>query len=235
MKQRYIEKIKKMLNLARRTTSSHEAAAALRQARNLMIKYNIPADTVESSINEASSHCSPSGAVIMPEYVVQLAEIVARAFGVSWYVNRHYTPHLKNYIVYYGPEQRPEIAAYAFDVLSRQLNKGRREFIAGLHRNIKPVNRTYRADVWCAAWVVGVYSKIKDFAVTDSDKTLMEFFINKRIKNETLKKHEFRKTKKISGAVVASASGWLSGMDATLNHSVSVVNNESTDAGGFDV
>lgn len=229
MQKRYIEKIKKLLNLARKTTFSHEAAAAISQAKKIMKKHNISSDEVAyTDINEASSRGTPSSAERPPEYVVHLAFIIAEAFGVRWYMDRHTFPRSKNFIIYYGPAERPEIAAYAFDVLARQLHKGRREYISGLHRNLKAANKTKRADIWCAAWVSGAYDLITAFAVTESEQTLMEAYRDKKFSTDGLRTGEARKPGKVSGADNAADNGWRAGRQARLNQAVTGNNNGQT-------
>ena len=221
MQKRYIDKIKKLLNLARRTTSANEAATAISQAKKLMEKHNISDDDVKcSDISKASSKGTPSTAKTPPEYVVHLAVVIALAFGVRWYLDRRYTDSMtiKNHVVYYGPNERPEIAAYAFDVLARQLNKGRRQYIAGLHRNLKPINRTARADAWCSGWVSGAYERITEFVVTESEKTLMENFRQKlNEQNGGMNQLEARKPRTVSGEDSAADDGWWAGRNAELN------------------
>lgn len=229
MQKRYIEKIKKLLNLARKTTFAHEAAAAISQARKIMMKYNISSDDIEcADINEASSRGTPSSAERPPEYVVHLAAVIAIAFGVRWYMDRVFYPRPKNKIIYYGPAERPEIAAYAFDVLARQLHKGRREYLSGLHRNIKPANKTKRADIWCSAWVAGAYELITEFAITEPEQTLMDIYRQKKFNTDELKIVEARKPGKVHGSDNAVNSGWIAGRQARLNQAVTGNNNEQT-------
>lgn len=227
MQKRYIEKIKKLLNLARKTTFAHEAAAAISQAKKIMMKYNISSEDIEcADICEASSRGTPSSAERPPEYMVHLAAVIAIAFGVRWYMDRVYYPRPKNKIIYYGPAERPEIAAYAFDVLARQLHKGRRDYILGLHRNIKPVNKTKRADVWCLAWVAGAYELISEYEITESEQTLMELYRVKKFNTNEIKTGEARKPGKVRGSDNAANSGWIAGRNATFNQALTTRSNE---------
>jgi hypothetical protein len=73
-----------------------------------------------------------------------LAEMVARVFGVKFYTSHgsdHWNKPAKRTIHYYGPDERPQIAAYSFEVLGKQLAKARREYIATMRKNIKPATK----------------------------------------------------------------------------------------------
>lgn len=135
-KERYLQKIKKLLNLARRSTNANEAANAMNQAQALMRQHGITATDVDLlEINEEGSKSAPSHAQKMPKYMANLAEVICRAFGVQCY-HQYYSIDRRQ-VVFYGPNERPTIAAYAFDVLSRQMVKARRER-ADCGRTLKP-------------------------------------------------------------------------------------------------
>ncbi|MGL3099486.1 DUF2786 domain-containing protein [Enterobacter asburiae] len=153
-KEKYLAKIKKLLNLARKATNTNEAAAALRQAQNLMREHNVTELEAEfTNISEASSKGSPNHAQTPPKYLVYLVEVIKRAFGVqaffSWREGKYFYNSPRRVVTFYGPDSRPQIAAYAFDVLARQMTAARKEFIGELHKNTKPANRTAKADQFC--------------------------------------------------------------------------------------
>ena len=217
-KEKYLAKIKKLLALGK-STNSHEAALALGRARKLMAEHNVSEfDVGISDISEASSQGAPSDAQAMPAYMVGLIQVIQKAFGVQSYASWRYTPRgiPKRIVTFYGPEERPQIAVYAWTVLSRQLVRARAEYVSGVRRSIKSETRIARADKFCEGWVAGVYEVVQKFAVTESEQTLMQAFITK-YKSE-LKTATPRAAKQTRGGQGdAGNSGYLAGKNATLN------------------
>jgi hypothetical protein len=169
-KEKYLQRIKKLLAMARNNSSAEEAALAMSRAQKLMSEHKLNEHDVDvMNINEAATQKAPSHAEKMPEYMAFLAEMVARVFGVKFYTSHgsdHWNKPAKRTIHYYGPDERPQIAAYSFEVLGKQLAKARREYIATMRKNIKPATKIARADTFCSAWVNGAYAVVSDFVVT---------------------------------------------------------------------
>lgn len=229
-KEKYLSKIKKLLNLARKSTNASEAANAMSQAQNLMRAHKLTAQDIElMEISEASSKGAPSDANKIPGYMRMLIGIIRHAFGVqsylAWRIN-------KRTVVFYGPDERPQIAAYAFDVLTRQMMSARREFSASQRKSIKRATKTGRADAFCEAWVHGAYQVIEAFAITPAEKGLMEAYCQKISGNFVTVAH--RPAKKVRGDDGARGAGFVAGANATLNHGVggaSDVNNKPLQIG----
>lgn len=221
-KEKYLQRIKKLLNLASRTTNAGEAANAMSQAQALMLKYGVTATDIElMEINEASSKSAPSHANHPPKYMLHLVAVVKRAFGVEGYLS--FTPNssfTKRTVVFYGPNERPQIAAYAFDVLSRQLMKARREFTSGMRKNIKQSTKIVRGDTFCEGWTGGVYQVIQDFAASDAEKTLMVAYSKKLNEELELWKTNGRDAGKARGVDTARYAGYVAGKNASINHAV---------------
>ena len=223
--EKYLAKIKKLLNLARRSTNSNEAANALSQAQALMRKHNLGEIDIDlMDIDRASSKGAPSQAQKIPAYMNSLARMICRAFGVDCY---HQYAHAffsngsgQRTVVFYGPNERPEIAAYAFDVLSRQLVKARREFTAKMRRNIKPSTKVSRADQFCEGWVNGAYAVVDFYKVAASEKTLMAAYYS-RLKDEMeFKEPTLRAAKQCRGGDDAADAGYRAGKQAQLHQAL---------------
>lgn len=223
-KEKYIQRIKKLLAMARNNSSVEEAALALRRAQRLMETHKLTeADADLININEASTQKAPSHAEKMPEYMAILAEMVARVFGVKFYTSHgteQWGKPAKRTINYYGPDERPQIAAYSFEVLGKQLAKARRDYLSTLRKNIKQATKVARADTFCSAWVNGAYAVVSDFAVTEAETTLMECYRSSKL-CEGMKKLEPRKPGKARGTDKAESEGYLAGRNAQLHHAVS--------------
>jgi hypothetical protein len=85
------------------------------------------ADAAMMDINEASTQKAPSHAEKMPEYMALLAHMIALAFGVKFYTthgHERWDAPAKRTITYYGPDERPQVAAYSFEVLGEAAGEG---------------------------------------------------------------------------------------------------------------
>lgn len=176
-RERYLQKIKKLLNKARHNSSAEEAATALRMAQKMMQELGVSeSDIALSGVTESEAQKAPSNAVKPPRYMIYLLHTISRAFGVRYYFCwRGVKP--RRTVVFYGVEERPQIASYAFDVLSRQLAKGRQVYRNSLHKNTKPRKRIDLADTWCEAWVQGVSNTITAFATTEEEDNQMAVYL----------------------------------------------------------
>ncbi|ENL7985469.1 DUF2786 domain-containing protein, partial [Salmonella enterica] len=100
---------------------------------------------------------APSDARSVPRYMHGLCTLVCRAFGVECYIGGRWrsSRSLKRYVNFYGPDSRPEIAAYAFDVLSRQMKAARKAYQDRHCKRCKPATRVARGDQFCEGWCSG--------------------------------------------------------------------------------
>ncbi|GKW07657.1 DUF2786 domain-containing protein [Pectobacterium carotovorum] len=216
-KEKYIEKIQKLLHLAKRSTNEHEAANAINQAQNLMHKFGLSELEINlKSIKEFQSENCPSDANKLPEYVVSLANMLCYAFGVSCYYT--WARNHRRSVAFYGPNERPQIAAYGFDVLSVQLVKARGEYIASQNKRIKRSTKTNRADQFCAGWVSGARNAISQFSAEPEEQKLMLLYYKKI--SEGFSKLESREAKSCRGDDDAYSAGYNSGKDARLHQAV---------------
>lgn len=224
-KEKYLRKIKKLLALARNNSSPQEAALAMNRARELMERHRFSeADAALMDISEAFTNKSPSHAARMPEYMALLAGMISRVFGVKYYSQRSrdfYGVPARRTIVYYGPAERPQVAAYAFEVLGKQLMKSRREYLGTLRKSLKPATKTARADTFCSAWVQGAYGVVSDFVVTEPEETLMQAYRQKMMDGGGFSTLETRAPGKARGVNEAAWAGYDAGSKAELHHAVS--------------
>lgn len=222
--EKYLSKIKKLLNLAKRSSNASEAANAMSQAQNLMAKYNLTTTDVElTDITEASSKGAPSEANTPPRYMSYLATVICSAFGVQCYWSYRYAGKYgipKRIAAFYGVNESPEIAAYAFDVLSRQLKKARQEFIATQRKSIKAATKVARADQFCEGWVKGAYALITPLIIAESEKTLMAAYDAKITKENNMQECTSREAKKCRGDSNAAYEGYRAGLNAQLHTAV---------------
>lgn len=172
-----LEKIQKCLALGK-SPNEHEAAAAMRQAQNLMRNFDISEKDLgmlgfaEESVQTAIQ-CG-RGAKI-PLYLSSIVRLVRHAFGVSAF----YSPTLLktdyNYkVTYVGREDRVMLAAYAHTLIARAVE---RSWIQ--HQVDNPwVKGQHGARAgFVIGWISGVREKIEAFANTPEDNKGAQLYI----------------------------------------------------------
>ena len=154
-KQKVLEKIKKCLALGE-SANEHEAAQAIRQAQILMKKYGISEMDVELS---AVTEKGVPVAATLPTWHQVLISQCAKAFGVKSYKCTQWGLAEARF---FGIGIKPELAAYAYEVLLRQLKKERREYIKTELKAVRlPRNKTARADQFCKVGYMPLRRKSK--------------------------------------------------------------------------
>ncbi|WP_141109690.1 DUF2786 domain-containing protein [Escherichia albertii] len=227
-KSKYIAKIKKLLRLARGTSSPEEAANAIAKAQAYMRQHGISENDAELfDIQEASSTGAPSDARTPPRYMNALCDLVCKAFGVKCYISAEYRASglLKRYVRFYGPDSRPEIAAYAFDVLSRQMMAERKKYQDKHCKRCKSSTRVARGDQFCEGWVSGAREVIAEYNVSPEEKCLLECYRNSLRATRGLREGDERTAKVCRGAEFAAVVGYRAGKNAKLHQGV---NGQST-------
>ncbi|EJI1278773.1 DUF2786 domain-containing protein [Vibrio vulnificus] len=214
MKNKILDKIKKLLRLAA-SSNPNEAALALSRAQKLMKEHGIDSDSPElKGVNDFVVDAM-SKAKTPTKYFGILASSIAKAFGCEYYLQ----PTFANMeVVFIGHDERPEVAGYVFTVLERQMNKARKEFISSLNVRMKKQNKTKRADQFCEGWCIGVYRKISEFCLSEDEKRdLIEFKNNV----DGLSKCESRDAKGFGRrASDAKHKGFMAAKDVVLNQAV---------------
>ncbi|MBA8480834.1 DUF2786 domain-containing protein [Escherichia coli] len=222
-KSKYIARIKKLLRLARGTSSPEEAANAIAKAQAYMHQYGISENDAELfDIQEAASAGAPSNAVISPRYMHVLCSLVRNAFGVECYISFKYleSGSRKCYVKFYGPGSRPEIAAYAFDVLSRQMMAERRKYQDKHCKRCSPSTRVARGDQFCEGWAFGARDVITVYDVSPEEKGRIELYRQSLHSSKGLREGNMRTAKACRGAEFAATAGFIAGKNARLHQGV---------------
>lgn len=144
--------IRKILSCLRLGASANpnEAAAAIRQAKALMDKYGLTeADALTSGVKCESAKTRSRGGNL-PESLLWLANVVAKAYGCRPVIHRSWSD---TRIDFYGVGSAPKIAGYAFTVLRRQLERSQAQHVARVR---KAANREARREAFARGWVSAV-------------------------------------------------------------------------------
>ena len=212
LRKRALDKIRKCLALGS-SSNTHEAEAALRQARKLMDKYQLEqSDVLASSIEQYSMKVSDSRRM-PPLWVRLLSSTVADAFGCI-YITEHSRWEGCS-VVFIGPLGSGEMAGYAYQVLSRQLDKAKKAFQDSLPNKGRGFKRSMGAR-YAEQWIVAVSSKVSAFAGADDETALaMDAFMSKH--HSDLKYVKPRKRKIKPEEIYAVMAGHEDGQKAALH------------------
>lgn len=214
-KQKILAKIKKCLALSK-SANEHEAAQALKHAQALMREHGIAQSEVAlSDIGEIGVDTANN----LPTWHQLLIVLCADAFGVGTYREGY---HNDMQAKFYGIGNRPELAAYAYEVMLRQCRAARREYMKTALSHVRTTRtKTARADEFCKGWVVAVRHKVQSFAMPEKEQQLMMQY------RESLGEMDKAKARdiKLSGNSKAQAMldrwrGQAAGEKAQLHHGV---------------
>lgn len=208
-----LDKIKKCLSLAN-SSNPHEAAAAMRQARALMEKYQLEQSDVD--MIDIEEHGTRSGSKMNPvQWEANLAGTVTKAYACP-------LVFMAGIGEWRFIGEMAELASYTMTVLLRQVRQARRDYISKALKRCKSTTKTKRADQFCEAWVWGVSSKVSEFAGAEpsaaADAYMLKHYPDIR-KGKTVDRNA--KTKALSQRAMGdAAAGLCAASDVQLNHGV---------------
>ncbi|WP_342595612.1 DUF2786 domain-containing protein [Salinicola lusitanus] len=172
---RILRKIERCLALSR-SANEHEAGTALRQAQHLMDEYGVSEIDVAASTIDRVVVKSPTGRK-PPRWLDHLASLVNAAFGTATvYEPRPTFESWQGYFAFLGEASQVHIAAYAFEVLQRQLISDRKAFLNGMNKRAKRITKIRRADAYALAWVAGAFEHIVPVEKTEEAVATIEHF-----------------------------------------------------------
>lgn len=148
--------IRKVLACLRmgQSNNPHEAAAALRQARALMEKHGLTeADALASEIDECEAATGFRGGMV-PQSLVALMVLVADCYRCKSVIVAS-AFRGKTTVQFYGGGADPQIAAYAYTVLSRQLRAAKAKHTTRIR---KRANKDCRGEEFALGWIHAVRS-----------------------------------------------------------------------------
>lgn len=150
---RILDKIKKCLEMAKgKGSSPNEAEIALRQAHKLMDAYNLEmGDVLASMAGEAKVAAGSESEP--PAWRVRLAHVCAEAFGTHFIISAPWFEHAS--FIFIGCGAAPDLAGYAYQVLERQLQKARRDYLA-TQKRCKRSTKVARGDAFAHGWIDAV-------------------------------------------------------------------------------
>lgn len=210
-----LKKVKKCLALAK-SSNEHESATALRQAQALMREYQLTDFEVSASDIKEVRVRAQSSCIVAWEN--RLVNRICGAFGTERFFDRQYDEagNLRTWYVFIGFPSSVEIAAYAYEILSRQCAKARREHVSKQKR-CKPATKTARGDAFAWGWVDRVARLIHAFAQPIENRQLLLSYVKHKHPELRIIDAKDRIDKKSDSHIHA---GWHAGANAELNRGV---------------
>lgn len=219
-RKKYLAKIQKLMRLAGSTSSPEEAASAISKAQAFMREHGISeSDVTFSEISTSASKGAPSDAKKIPKYMSILCAIIEKAFGVqcllAWrWTNEYRRP--KRIVFFYGQDGRDVVAAYAFDVLTRQLRSARRTFQQEYCAHYSKSVSVSLADNYCVGWASGAWHAVQEMVITEAQSEQMKAYLESAETEEA----KTREARDCAGKAIARRVGYRDGEKARLYHAM---------------
>ncbi|UDJ86366.1 DUF2786 domain-containing protein [Erwinia amylovora] len=224
--QKLMGRIQRLMALGTRNSNPHEAARALALAQRLMQRYGLSPDMLLlAEVSESVCSGLSINAETVPAWLNSLAAVVCMATGCrcwfGWYVYTSVSGArtLRRSLHFYGFSERPEVAAYVFSVLQRQLRAGTDKHMARYRRRrilIRTVRR--RADQFREGWVSGVWQVLHSFDPSIDESRVLQRWLTQRLKGDSLTALTVREAGSCRGDKAARQAGWFAGRQADLHH-----------------
>ncbi|MDC0609694.1 DUF2786 domain-containing protein [Vibrio sp.] len=186
-KQKALKKIAKCLELGN-SANVNEAAAAIRMAHRLMVKYGLDKDDIEfiKMGKTQSTHLLPAN---IGQYILRVIRGINTKFGVEAVLLNH--KGLKR-VEFIGEADRAIFAAFAFDIIYREMNEQTGQFrnsFSGSGTSNLEVTR--RVNSFISGWIEGALEKLPEISPDDDSRNKINNYIDKEFENidrETFKK-----------------------------------------------
>ena len=220
-----LSKIRKLLNLSS-SPNENEAAAALRQARSLMQRFDISQEDLE--LADITMHAmAGKNRIRHDEMEWQLLSLIARVFHVK--VIALAADRSKNrrlFWLLFGRPSRIEVVEYFYQTLLRLLMQKRRLYLRTLSGTAySRAQKSKLVTAFWVGWLSGVAASVQILAIPETEEALIDRSIQRATGGEV---QRLVKSKPISfdgvdgrGLDAAYESGKRSGEAVSLHHGVS--------------
>ncbi len=178
-KQKALKKIAKCLELGN-SANVNEAANAIKMAHSLMLKYGLDKDDIEfiKMGKTQSTHLLPAN---IGSQLLRIIRGINTKFGVEAVLLNHKGLKRAEFI---GEADRAIFAAFAFDIIYREMNEqtGRfRNSFAGTGTPSSEVTR--RVNSFLSGWVEGAIEKLPIITPDEESAKKIDDYIDKEFQN----------------------------------------------------
>lgn len=178
-KQKALKKIAKCLELGN-SANVNEAANAIKMAHRLMLKYGLDKDDIEfiKMGKTQSTHLLPAS---ISSGILRIIRGINTKFGVEAVLINH--KGLKR-VEFIGEADRAIFAAFAFDIVYREMNEQTGQFrnsFAGSGTPTTEVSR--RVNSFLSGWVEGALEKLPTITPDKNSMNKINNYIDKEFEN----------------------------------------------------
>ncbi|CRR79143.1 hypothetical protein PAERUG_E15_London_28_01_14_10878 [Pseudomonas aeruginosa] len=147
---------------------------------------------------------------------MRLAQVCCHAFGTHLIICTSYFESAS--FLFVGCAAAPELTGYAYQVLERQLQKARKDFLS-TQKRCKRSTKVARGDAFAHGWIEAVYAKVDQFAgVDDNIADAIQAYMAKH--HADVGKFEMKRRKLKARDEVASEAGYAAGKCARLHQGI---------------
>lgn len=181
-----IRKIEKCLALSK-SSNEHEAAAALRQATKLMEAYNItPEALAGAKIGETEANTDAW--TRPPMWEMHLLATIRSAFGCECILRLGNSDFKRlTRVVYVGVKHQAQLAAYAHDVLRRQVVKARTKYTSELPSYMSRGDKIKRGESFSVGYIENIKKQVTALAVPPDQASAISAMKDRLLGNSTSK------------------------------------------------
>ncbi len=178
-KRKALQKIAKCLELGN-SANVNEAAQAIRMAHRLMLKYGLEKDDIEF-IKMGKTKSATLLPTDISQSILKIIRGINRRFGVECVLTNYKGLKQAEFI---GIAERAIFAAFAFDVVYREMNQQTGQFrnsFQGTGTSSSEVNR--RVGSFLAGWIEGALEKLPTLTTDDDHDKRMTNYIDREFEN----------------------------------------------------
>lgn len=170
-RERVLERIKKCMRLSK-SSEAHEAAAALRQAQKMMAAHGVTQEELLGLEVKSIQVMTPEPYKRkLPLYMNYLLNVCRNAFDCEAMIEAGYRNGRPRLCVrYFGINGKEQLAAYAHEVMWRQLTAAWKQYQKQNHWAVS--EKGARQGFWIG-WIQEVRSKIDAFAGNTEERELL--------------------------------------------------------------
>ncbi len=178
-KRKALQKIAKCLELGN-SANVNEAAQAIRMAHRLMLKYGLEKDDIEF-IKMGKTKSATLLPTDISQSILKIIRGINRRLGVECVLTNYKGLKQAEFI---GMAERAIFAAFAFDVVYREMNQQTGQFrnsFQGTGTSSSEVNR--RVGSFLAGWIEGALEKLPTLTTDDDHDKRMTNYIDREFEN----------------------------------------------------
>lgn len=210
-----LKKIAKCLELGN-SNNVNEAAQAIKMAHSLMMKYGLDSDDVEF-IKMGKTTAETYLPSVVSNNILRIIRGINRSFGVECVLTNHKTLKKADFI---GDASRAIFAAFAFDVIYREMNHNVGQFRIKLSEGgIVKKERTKRVNSYASGWIEGAINNLPLLNSTDSRDKLSSF-IDKEFEGIDREMFKIQMSEAIKGLTKDYDTGMKKGQKTSINRPV---------------